>query len=245
MSESNAFMTLHKGLLREAPGSDRSTLKAMTATGLSGQITIADMGCGPGAAALLSLQAFPEAEVVAIDHHQPYLDTLEARAHAAGLAARLETRQANMAAPGLPPASLDLIICEGALYFLGVTEGLRQWAPLLRPGGHVIFSEAVWLANRPPEEARLFWMEYPAMTTMPGVETRIAEAGFELVADFLMPPEDWQAYLGPLGTRAESLRPGADDVMRRVIDGAEEEAKLFERHGDTYGYAYFVTRLAA
>ncbi len=244
MSEQEAFQTLHKGLLREAPGSDVSTLKALGLTGLSGPIRIADMGCGPGAAALMALQAFPEAEVLAIDHHQPYLETLQTRAHAAGLARRLETRAASMADPGISPSTLDLILCEGALYFLGVEAGLKRWAPLLKPGGVVAFSEAVWITPEPPEEARLFWMEYPDMTNRKGVRQRIAAAGYTLVDEFVQPLEDWRVYLGPLGARAEALRPGADETMRKVLDGAEQETKLFERHGDAYAYAYFIVRPA-
>lgn len=241
MSET-AFQTLHKGLLREAPGSDASTLKALGLTGLSGHIKIADMGCGPGAATLMALQAFPEAELLAIDHHAPYLETTRTRADAAGLSARLETRFASMADAGISPASLDLILCEGALYFLGVETGLKLWAPLLKPGGIIAFSEAIWITPQPPEAAKLFWMEYPEMTNRKGVRQRIANASFALLAEFVQPLEDWQAYLGPLGARAEALRPGADETMRQVLDGAEEEATLFKRHGDSYAYAYFIVR---
>ncbi|MEO0911876.1 MAG: methyltransferase domain-containing protein [Pseudomonadota bacterium] len=241
MSET-PFQTLHKGLLREAPGSDASTLKALTATGLAGPIRMVDMGCGPGAAALLALQALPEAEITAIDTHQPYLETLRTRADAAGLSARLETRCTDMATPGLPEASLDLILSEGALYFLGVEAGLKRWAPLLKPGGIVAFSEAIWIKRSPAEEAKLFWMDYPEMTNRAGVRQRIANAGYDLLEEFVLPLEDWHAYLGPLGARVEALRPGADEMMRQVLDGAEKETKLFERHGDSYAYAYFIAK---
>lgn len=244
MSETNPIFVLHQGLLREAPGSDETTLRTLTAAGVGGEAHIVDMGCGPGAASLVALRALPEARVTAIDHHAPYLETLQHRADAAGLARRLDCRIADMADPGLTPESCDLILCEGALYFLGVAEGLRRWRPLLAPGGRIAFSEAVWIKRTVPEAAKLFWMEYPAMTNRDGVRARVAEAGYRVVEDWVQPLSDWQGYLGPLGARVEALRPGADDTLRGVLDGARAEVELFERHSDAYAYAVFVVEPA-
>ncbi|MEL7216334.1 MAG: class I SAM-dependent methyltransferase [Pseudomonadota bacterium] len=244
MSDLDALFTLHSGLLREAPGSDATTLRALEATGLSGAISVADMGCGPGAASLMLAQALPGAQITAIDLHQPYLDALEARAQAAGVAGQITTSASDMAHPPLAAASQDLIWCEGALYFLGVTEGLSTWKPLLKPGGRVVFSEVVWLTDEPPKDAALMWMEYPAMTTRAGVLDRISAAGFSCLHDFQQPDSDWREYLGPLGARAAALRPEADEALRAVLDGAEQEASLFERHGDAYGYQMFITEPA-
>lgn len=240
MSRKDAIFTLHNGLLREAPGSDDSTLKALGLTGLSGGLTIADMGCGPGAATLLLARALPEAWITAVDTHEPYLDTLITRAAAAGLVSRIGTLEQDMIGPGFRAGTLDLIWCEGAMYFVGVERALLHWAPLLRPGGRIVFSEAIWITKNRPKDAELFWMDYPEMTNRTGVIERIKSAGCTLVADFVQPLSDWRAYLGPLGTRVEELRPGADDTLRAVLDGAVEEADLFERHGDAYGYAFFI-----
>ena len=207
---------------------------------MSGPVQVADMGSGPGAASLVALSALPEARVTAVDHHGPYLETLRQRALAAGLGARLETRQADMADAGFADGSLDLILCEGALYFLGVEAALRAWRPLLTPGGRVAFSEVVWIKAQPAEDARLFWMEYPDMTNRTGVRARVEAAGFRVVTDFIQPKSDWEDYLGPLGTRAEALRPDADETLRAVLEGAVEEVDLFRRRGDNYAYAVFV-----
>ena len=240
MSDDSPIFTLHSGLLREAPGSESATLRALSATGLQGAITVADMGCGPGASALVLAQALPEARITAVDLHQPYLNALLRRADAAGLGTHIEASRVDMADAGFAPASLDLIWCEGALYFIGIEEGLRLWRPLLRPGGFVAFSDAVWLSPDRPDAARAVWDEYAEMTDIAGVSEKIADAGFRLETHFVLPPEDWQAYLGPLGARAALLRPEADGVLRQVVDGALEEAALFDTHGESYGYAFFV-----
>ncbi|SOH92296.1 SAM-dependent methyltransferase [Monaibacterium marinum] len=240
MTEPHPIFVLHQGLLREAPGSDETTLRALTLARAQGDARIADMGCGPGAASLVALRALPEAQVIAIDHHAPYLETLEHRAAAAGLARRLETRVADMAAPRIAAGSLDLILCEGAMYFMGIEAALHAWRPLLATGGRVVFSEVVWIKRTVPEEARLFWMEYPEMTNRDGVRDRVAAAGWRVVDDFVQPREDWEVYLGPLGTRVEALRPEADETLRGVLDGARQEVDLFARHSDAYAYAVFV-----
>lgn len=241
---SDPILTLHQGLLREAPGSDETTLRMLSAAGVSGRVQVADMGSGPGAASLVALRALPEAQVTALDHHAPYLETLRQRASAAGLSARLKTQVGDMRAPGFAPGSLDLILCEGALYFLGVEQGLRLWRPLLAQGGRIAFSEAIWIKTAPPEAAKLFWMEYPAMTNRTGVRERIGRAGFRLVGEFVQPLSDWENYLGPLGARADALRPEADETLRAVLEGAREEVDLFRRQGDAYAYAVFVVEPA-
>ena len=50
------------------------------------------------------------------------------------------------------PADLgpfDLIWCAGAVYFEGITECLQAWAPALKPGGAVAFSEVCWFTDTP------------------------------------------------------------------------------------------------
>lgn len=239
-----ALFALHTGLLREGPGSDETTLRALEATGLSGALKIADMAAGPGAASILLAQALPDSHITAVDLHQPYLNALMARAHAIGVEGRIDTAKADMAQAGFAPGSLDLIWCEAALYFLGTTEGLCLWKPLLKPKGRIVFSEVIWKSQTPPEEARLAFMEYPQMTTHDGVLERISAAGFRVIESFDQPKSDWDNYFGPLGARAAALRPNADAALRDVLDGAEQEASLFERYSDAYGYQMFITEIA-
>ena len=48
------------------------------------------------------------------------------------------------------PAGFDAIWSEGAIYFLGFETGLARVKDLVRPGGYVAVSEAVWLQPGPP-----------------------------------------------------------------------------------------------
>ena len=94
-----------------------------------------DAGSGPGAASLALLEALPEAEVVAVDLHAPFLAAAQARAQAAGLGGRLATHQGDMTALPFAPGSFDLVWSEGAAYAAGVPRALAAWAPLLRRAG--------------------------------------------------------------------------------------------------------------
>ena len=102
-----------------------------------------------------------------MDACEPFIDELRARltvTHGA-----VDARVGDMLAPGVEPASLDLIWCEGAAYAVGVERALAAWRPLLRPDGFVVFSECCWIASGPPAECAAFWADaYPAMTTPAG-----------------------------------------------------------------------------
>ena len=198
-----------------------------------------DAGSGPGAASLTLLAALPEAEVTAVDLHPPFLAEAEARAAAAGVAARLGTLAADMAALPFPPASFDLVWSEGAAYSVGVPRALAAWAPLLAPGGRIAFSEAVWLTAAPHPRARALFAGYPAMTDMAGVRRWIAAAGLTPLGDFRLSPSAWEAYYGPLAARVEAVqaRHGAEHP---VLAEHLEEIAVWRAHGADYGYGFFV-----
>lgn len=204
---------------------------------------LADLGCGAGAASLDLAALLPAARIVAIDTNQAFLDRLAARAAAAG--AGITTLNADMAAPGLADASLDLVWCESAIYAVGRHTALAAWRPLLRPHGRIAFSDVVWRVPDPPAEARRFWAdEYPAMTTTDGVRDEIKAAGY--AADFIQPAPigDWQAYYAPLRRRLVELGETATGALADVIAAMREEIAVFDRYGECYASVWFVVHRA-
>jgi SAM-dependent methyltransferase len=232
------FWEIHSGLEHEAPGSRADTLRALALTGLSGPLTILDAGSGPGAASLALLEALPDAHVTALDLHPPFLAAAEACVRAAGHAARFATRAADMAAP-LFPDDFDLIWSEGAAYGIGVETALQAWRPLLRPGGRIAFSEAVWLTASPHPRARALFASYPAMTDAAGVRAWIAAAGLTPRGDFLLSEAAWDAYYAPLAARVESAA-AAHGRAHPVVAEHLEELAVRRAHGRDYGYGFFV-----
>ncbi len=243
MSESALFL-LHRDLPREAPGSDACTLEALRRLpGLPPSPVILDLGCGPGPSSLVLAEAL-ETRVIAIDLHAPFLDQLARDAAAAGLSHLVEPRRADMGAPGLSPGSVDLIWSEGAAYALGFAEALRCWRPLLRPGGLMAVTECSWLVADPPDEPRAFWdAGYPAMGTVAENRSRAESAGLEVLETFPLPASAWwDEYYNPLLARAAALRPSASPELTALLDETEREADLFRRHGDAYGYVFYLLR---
>jgi serine/threonine-protein kinase HipA len=143
-----------------------------------------------------------------------------------------------------PPGTADLIWAEGSIYILGFFRGLVSWHTLLRDGGQLVASELTWLIDPPPEEARAYWREeYPTMTTIEGNIAGATEVGYEVYDHFVLPSAGWwEEYLTPLARRMDELRPAArtDPALHRVLEEAAAEIAICHRHGDTFGYVYYL-----
>jgi len=241
-----ALCHLHAGLPRKGPGSERLTraLLADLAPELPPRPRAADLGCGSGHAAILLADGLG-AQVTAVDACAPFIDELGARLAAAPPArGTVAARVADMLAPGLAPASLDLVWSEGAAYAVGVERALAAWRLLLAPAGVLVFSECCWLAPDPPAECAAFWADaYPAMTPPAGVLSAAERVGYRLRRAERLPPADWwTSYYDPLAARCEALAGEAatDPPLRAAIVEARREMDVFRRFARWYGYVLFV-----
>lgn len=151
-----------------------------------------------------------------------------------------------MGKPPVTVASQDLIWCEGAVYFLGVSEALRRWRTLLTEGGCIAFTEPIWLQPSPPPELEQWWQsEYPSITDESGVRTAINTAAYETVGFFLLPATAWwDEYYTPMERRIAEFeqRHRGDPVAEEITEMAKTEIDFFRRFSDFYSYAFFVTR---
>jgi serine/threonine-protein kinase HipA len=190
------------------------------------------------------LAATLRTKVIAVDKHAPFLGQLRAAARERGLGDLIEIRCADMAAPGVPAGSVDLLWSEGAIYLLGFEAGLRLWRSLLAPGGRLAVSECSWLVVEPPAEAAAFFAEgYPDMRDVERNIARARAAGFDVLDHFPLPPEAWwDEYYTPLEERMARLGRAADPELAAVIDETRREIELYRRHGDSYGYVFYLLR---
>jgi SAM-dependent methyltransferase len=146
------------------------------------------------------------------------------------------------------PASFDLLWCEGAAYIMGVESALRAWRPLLREGGCLSFTDAVWLTDSPPQTLRAWWeADYPAMQTARTGPDRVVDAGYELCGHFvLLESAWWDDYYKPMEARLASLRLEMEGDPRALaaLEEHQREIDYYRRWSEHYGYQFVVARKA-
>lgn len=237
------FWQVHRDLPREAPGSDTSTLRALSMLlDLPAAPRILDIACGPGAQTVALARA-TNGDLTAIDTHQPFLDDLTRRAAQAGVSERIHQLQASMFELDFDQP-FDLLWSEGAIYIIGFERGLREWRRLLRPGGFIAVTEISWLKPDPPEAAHKFWGEaYPDMASVEGNLARLSAAGYRSLGHFTLPESDWwENYYYPMAARIETLRQTYCDnpEAQTVLDSEYAEIELYRQFSDSYGYVFYL-----
>lgn len=241
------FLDMHLKLKRNAPGSDRATAHVLSLLGdLPPEPEVLVMGCGQGCEVLTLLRE-TDARVSAVDIMKPFIKKLEEKAEAANVSGeRLLTICSDFEALDLPSTYFDLIWSEGAIYSIGFEEGLTDWNKYLKPGGLAVISEATWLTDEPSKVAQDFWAnEYPDMGSEEENKARAARAGFECLATYQLPDEDWWTeYYQPLVPLIEEARRrhAGDMGVEAMLDAQEAEIRLFEHSSSDYGYVFYVLR---
>ena len=240
------FFELFDGLPRQGPGNTSSTLRALELVpGVGPETRVLDLGCGTGAQTL-ALARSSRARILAIDNHPTFIDALEREVRRLGLDDRVEARVGDMGHLEFEAGSFDLIWCEGAIYNVGVEAGLRDWRRLLRPGGHVGFTEACWRKPNPPRECAAFWeREYPAIRDTAALGEAIEGCGYETVEHFPLPASAWwDDYYRPLQENVTAFRERYRDDAEagELADGVQAEIDVWHAYAEFYGYEFFVLR---
>lgn len=193
---------------------------------------VLDIGSGPGVTACRLAQAFTDAEVVAVDGEPALLDRVTDRAARLGLASRVRTQEADIAADLSPVGTADVIWTSHVLHHLGdQRDGVARLAALLRPGGVLAIAEG-GLPNRflprdlgfgrPALESRLDALLEDWFTDM-----RASLPG--TVADV----DDWPSMLTAAGLESPQTRTFLAEVPAPVDDQAREYVvRAFTRSRD-------------
>ncbi len=240
------FFELYESLPRQGPGNRDCAARALAlCRGLPRAPTVLDLGCGVGGQTL-HLADLTSGPIAALDSHVPSIERLRRTVAERGLAGRIQPRVGDMAAPGLPPASFDLVWSEGALYNIGIGNALCVCRGLLGAGGYLAFTDAVWQKDHPPPEVRAsFEDDYPAMGRVPDILAAIGKSGFSPIGHFTLPDEAWwDDFYTPMEVRIEQLRGKyrGDGEALAVLERLTEEPEMHRRHSEYYAYEFFVAR---
>ena len=237
---------VYEALPRQGPGNQASTARAFElCQDLPSSPSVLDLGCGVGGQTL-HLAALTSGPIVALDNHVPSIERLENTVAERKLIHRVRPVVGDMARLELPSQSFDLIWSEGALYQIGIGRALKLCHGLLRPGGHVAFTDAVWTTENPPPDVRAsFDLDYPTMGRVPDVLASLAESGLSLIGHFTLPDEAWwDDFYAPMTQRIEELRVkyAADGETLALLDQLAREPEMHRRNSECYAYEFFVAR---
>lgn len=240
------FFDVYEALPRQGPGNRASAARALAlCRDLPPSPVILDMGCGVGSQ-VLHLAGISPGVIVALDNHAPFVRRLARTIAEHGLSHRVRPLVCDMGRPAVARGSVDLVHSEGALYFIGVENGLRLWRELLRPRGHITFTEAVWRKADPPAELQANWaQEYPQMTGACENLAIIADCGYDVLGHFTLPDEAWwDDFYIPMEERIRFLRPKyeGDSEAIAVLDLIGREIEMHRRYSEYYAYEFFVVR---
>jgi 2-polyprenyl-3-methyl-5-hydroxy-6-metoxy-1,4-benzoquinol methylase len=108
-------------------------------TALAAGGSVADIGCGHGASAVVLAQQYPAARITGFDFHQPSIDTARERAQEAGVTENVTFAQADAKSY---PGTYDLICFFDCLHDMGDPVGIARYArEHLNDGGTVLLVE--------------------------------------------------------------------------------------------------------
>lgn len=240
------FFEVYEALPRQGPGNYACAAKAFGLCRLlPPSPVVLDLGCGVGGQTL-HLAELTSGPIVAVDRHAPSIERLKAILAELGLSHRVQAVVGNMANPEQAPESFDLIWSEGALYNIGIKNALKTCRRLLRPGGYLAFTDAVWRRENPPPEVKAsFYLDYPDMGRLDDILAVIVECDLERIGHFTLPDEAWWGdFYTPMKLRIEMLRGwyAEDEEALAVLDQFAQEPEMHRRYSDYYAYEFFVAR---
>ncbi|MCP4708166.1 MAG: class I SAM-dependent methyltransferase, partial [Planctomycetes bacterium] len=193
MNDYQLLIDLHKHAVRQGPGGEAETKRALDMAGLdrSRPLTIADIGCGTGASTLLLAKEL-NATITAVDFLPEFLEVLLQRAQAEGVADHITTLNCSMDTLPFSDEKFDVIWSEGAIYNMGFEAGVSAWNRFLKPGGKLIVSEITWLTATRPLDLQSYWeKEYPQIDVASSKIEILERHGYSPEAYFFLPTHCW------------------------------------------------------
>jgi len=247
LNDYQLLIDLHKHAVRQGPGGEVETKRALKLAGLnrSCPLKIADIGCGTGASTVLLAKEL-DAEITAVDFLSEFLDVLQSRAYDNGVADKITTLNCSMDALPFAEKEFDVIWSEGAVYNMGFEAGVSAWSRFLKPGGKLIVSEITWLSTTRPLDLQSHWEgEYPEIDVASSKIGILERHGYSPEAYFVLPTHCWlENYYRPMQSRFDEFleRHGQSDQAKAIVEAEKYEIALYEKYSAYYSYGVYVAK---
>ena len=241
---------LHTRNHRQGPGSDAATLRALELSGIdtNTQLTIADIGCGTGAASIL-LAKHTSAHITAVDFLPEFLEKLQKDAEREGVADRITTLATDMSELPFEPEQFDVIWSEGAIYNIGFKTGIENWKQFLKPKGVLVVTEITWLTPDVPEALSQYWAtEYPEVATASTKIKQLEDNDYIVLGYFPLSPDCWLTeYYEPLKHQHAYFlaRNDNSEAAHAIVDMDAQEIALYEKYKEYYSYGCYIAQKRA
>ncbi len=247
MDELQLLIDLHKGAIRQGPGGDEETEKAigLACIDRNAPLKIADVGCGTGASTL-TLARLLNAKITAVDFLQEFLDVLDKRAQREGVSEKVTSLCASMEDLPFQEDEFDVIWSEGAIYNIGFQKGVTDWKRYLKPGGLLIVSEISWTTKTRPLEIQNHWdSEYPEIDVASSKIKVLEENGYSPIGYFVLPEYCWlDNYYEPMRSNFQDFlsRNESSEEALAIVEAERREIELYEKYQAHYSYGVYVAR---
>lgn len=247
MTELDLLIDLHKDQLRQGPGSEAQTLKALDLLGIdrTRELAMADIGCGTGAQTLTLAQQL-RGTITAVDLVPAFLKTLRTRADELDLGEKLTTLKASMEGLTFEEGSFDLLWSEGAIYIMGFERGIQAWTPFLKSGGYLAVSELSWITDARPKALEDYWLaQYSEIDTISNKIKVLEQQGYTPLAHFVLPESCWmENYYQPLLDKFDAFldKHQKAESAKALVDLEREEIAIYQQYKDYYSYGFYLAR---
>jgi SAM-dependent methyltransferase len=246
MKSEDYFHQVFSSMPRQGPGYSEATEKAWSLIpSVPPHPAILDIGCGTGTQTR-DLAGLSDGTITAVDNYQPFLDRITEWAKQEGVSHRVRTVQASMDDLPFEKEEFDIIWSEGAIDIMGFEKGLALWKQYCKKGGYIVVSDLTLFQSPAPEELIEFWKPYGVTAYNEEEKSRqISAAGLQLLHRFRIEEKGWlEHFYEPMKEVIEALRKEKGDIPEcgAVLDALEQEAVIYRKYGDYYGYTFFVMR---
>lgn len=233
------FMEVFETLESWGPNSEEDTTRAFKLLNRSPK-RILEIGCGKGNSTIV-IANLSNAEIVSTDNENSALDKLEDKIRLHSLNNRITTECISMTELNFGTDKFDVIWAEASAYVMGIENALSKWKPLLKEGGVLVFSDLVWLTDKPSKESIDHWKsDYSDIQTVETRKSQIGKAGYELEQTFTVSEQAWKDYYEPLQERLHEVAHAMKGSQ--AINDIQNEVDLYKSRLGEFGYQFFICK---